>query len=264
MAPRTIAKYLARVSALFEWAFVNDYIVSNPARKLSVRVEGESEQRKPFSSDDIQRLLTGDIYVEGNRAERFKFWLPLLGLFTGARLGELAQLQPADVRQERGIWLIAINDSGDKRVKTPSSRRLTPIHPTLIDLGFLRFVNRMQRLGEERLFPELRKGNRSYGHSASKWFGKYRKRCGVTDKGKVFHSFRHTLTDNLKQQGVPEEHSASIVGHAKEGITYRVYGQEYNVEFKRDLILRLRYNVDMNHLFNPRVNPYLGFPDFDG
>ena len=45
-----------------------------------------------------------------------------------------------DVRREGEIWVIDINAHGDKRLKTESSARLVPIHPQLIGLGWLDYV----------------------------------------------------------------------------------------------------------------------------
>ena len=58
-----------------------------------------------------------------------------------------------DVRREGEIWVIDINAHGDKRLKTESSARLVPIHPQLIGLGWLDYVEYCPR-GQERLFPD--------------------------------------------------------------------------------------------------------------
>ena len=67
-----------------------------------------------------------------------RYWLPLLALWTGGRLGELAQLLTSDVVEISGIWVIRITDAPDntnsdhvKRLKNPESERDVPVHPML-------------------------------------------------------------------------------------------------------------------------------------
>ena len=78
------------------------------------------------------------------------------------RQDEIAQLHLDDIRQdEEGIWLIDVNDRGDKKVKTKSARRLIPIHPFIAnELRLPDYVEGLKGQGETRLFPELKKGHR--------------------------------------------------------------------------------------------------------
>lgn len=65
----------------------------------------------------------------------FKYWVPLLGLYTGARINELAQLFLVDFQAQGDVQVISINDDGEgKRLKTKASKRLVPIHPELVRL----------------------------------------------------------------------------------------------------------------------------------
>ncbi len=41
----------------------------------------------------------------------------VLGIYTGARMGEIVQLTTSDVRTDNGITYIAIIDEGEKTVK---------------------------------------------------------------------------------------------------------------------------------------------------
>ena len=65
----------------------------------------------------------------------------------------------SDIKQQDGIWVINLtNDSEDKSVKTVSGNRVVPIHPQLIDLGLLDYVEEIKSSGETKLFPNLRRG----------------------------------------------------------------------------------------------------------
>src|SRR3546814_1039521 len=91
-------------------------------------------------------------------------WLPVLGLFQGARLTELGQLHRTDVRYELGIHYLAIttlsnedeaevvNIGGKKSLKTRNAVRMVPLHPVVLELGFLDYV---RGLKSRHLLPDL-------------------------------------------------------------------------------------------------------------
>ena len=91
------------------------------------------------------------------------YWLPILGLFTGARLNELCQLQITDVKEEEGILFLNItDDANDQRVKTAGSKRRCPIHSTIEMLGFRDFYEWRKASGEKLLFKEVKLSKDGY------------------------------------------------------------------------------------------------------
>jgi integrase len=81
------------------------------------------------------RLTRGNEQPETFAAKR---WVPWLCAYTGARVGELAQLRKEDVQREGKHWMIVITpDAGT--VKTNEARTVV-LHPHLIELGFIKFV----------------------------------------------------------------------------------------------------------------------------
>ncbi|MGR5321152.1 site-specific integrase [Vibrio sp. DNB22_19_1] len=124
------------------------------------------------------------------------------------------------------IWCISINDSqSDKKLKNSQSKRVIPLHPKLIELGFIRYI---QSLTSQRVFPELKSSRDGYGSAPSKWFGRFKRKLGF-DKGHDFHSFRHTVATELKNALVPHEVATSLLGHLLNNITYDRYGKEHNL-----------------------------------
>jgi integrase len=98
------------------------------------------------------------------------FSLPLLGLWTGCRLEELGQALVVDVQAADGVHYLNISDLGEgKSVKTAGSRRPVPMHPELIRLGFLRYIEERRKQGDARLFHSSRRtpmaGGRRIGPS---------------------------------------------------------------------------------------------------
>ena len=56
-----------------------------------------------------------------------------IAAYTGARLGEVAQLTTNDIELRDNIWCFSFNNQNGKKIKTQSSIRRVPIHPQLTD-----------------------------------------------------------------------------------------------------------------------------------
>jgi hypothetical protein len=60
--------------------------------------------RAPWEPMELRVLYASPVFTEGARPKAGRgeaaFWFPLLGLFTGARLGEIAPLSTADVKTD--------------------------------------------------------------------------------------------------------------------------------------------------------------------
>ena len=248
-APNTTNKNLIRVAALFDYAVRFGYTDLNPASGMTIKnPKRANEERKAFSDKDLGKLFNSQEYRDGKHAHPYGYWLPLLALYTGARLNELCQLHLADFQAIDGVNVIRIStEDGDKRLKTKAARRLVPIHPELQRLGLLDYVQTLTDKGETRLFPELEKRRDGYGQTASKWFGRYRERCGITEDGKVFHSFRHTFIDCLKQAGVPKDHIAALVGHEDGSETFGRYGKDFHPNILLEAVTKLCFGVAPNY-----------------
>jgi integrase len=179
-----------------------------------------------------------------------RFWLPLLALFTGMRLEEIAQLRCRDIRQVDGVRVIDVNASDGKRLKNQNSQRLIPIHSELLEVGLLDRIEETIVSGHEHLWPELRKNKHgSYSASYSNWFGRYKNLIGLTDPKKTFHSFRHTFIDRLKQLDVPDGKIQELVGHANHSITTGRYGKPYRPVALKEVVEALDYKLDLRALY---------------
>jgi len=230
MANESVNKYLRRISALFDWGKRHGHVHENPFSGLAIRrTRLPHQQRERFNLEELQRLFD-PANLHRDMRKSYQWWLPWLGLLSGARLEELCQLHLGDIRQEGEVWCLDINAKEKKKLKTLSSERLVPIHPRLVELGFLEHVERLRKRGEKRLFPELEHRRDGYGQTASKWFARYRERLGV---GKTFHSLRHVFIDELHQLGADHKKIATLVGHADESMT----GGRYSKPFRPDVLL---------------------------
>lgn len=231
----TFNNYVKNLTTFFSYAIREGYCERNPFDGLRVRQRGKvSEERSVFTEDDLRRLFSKQVYASANSTQPHKYWLPLLGLYTGARLNELCQLYLDDVVVINGIDCLHIRATrSDQKLKTVTSERIVPIHSKLKALGFLDFVRAQREAGHQRVFAEL-SSHTSHGYAAapSKWFARVRDHLGFREgsERKDFHSFRHTLADHLKQKGIVESLVGGILGHQSGGITFSRYGKDFRPE----------------------------------
>ncbi|MCE5244711.1 MAG: hypothetical protein LLF99_16095 [Desulfobacteraceae bacterium] len=155
MSVSNVNKQLDRASSLFNWARINGFMDRNPAERIQVSVKTrEDEDRNAFSKGDLDKLFSSPSYLECTHRQSYQFWIPILGLFTGARLDELCQLHLDDIRDEEGVWLLDINDKDEKKLKNKSSRRVIPLHPFLAhELKLPQYAEKLRAQGHDRLFP---------------------------------------------------------------------------------------------------------------
>lgn len=241
----TVRNVMGRVSSFFNWLVKQGYREDNPFSGVAPRrVHSARSERSPFTDDDLRLLFGTAIYKDKDYAHDWQYWLPLLGLYTGARLEELCQLKGDDFKVSDGCHYIDIHGEGDvhNRVKTPSSVRKIPVHSELLKLGILDKVNMRSR--DSFLF-DLRRVNTNLGHVPSKWFGGYKASLGLPKGTKVFHSFRHTLRDKLTLSGVPNEHIRELLGHEQIGETFGRYGSSIPVSVLAESLEKLHFPLSI-------------------
>jgi integrase len=110
--------------------------------------------RRPWSSEQLAAYFARPLHVAYNLPSTWEagadaaYWVPLLGIFTGARISELCQLRTADVSTVDGVHVLYItNESEGQNVKTVAARRVVPIHTELVRLGFMGFVDAIRAAG---------------------------------------------------------------------------------------------------------------------
>ncbi len=281
LSQRSLVNYHIKIVAIFNYACGEEYISSNPAKSRKLR-ELFKQKKKPaqrplFTDAELTAIFRAPLYkgcvddmrnyakAGPNRPKRGRFWTPLLALFHGFRCNEACQLYVADVGEEGGIPFLNVREELDddeqteKRIKNSASWRKVPIHPEVIKMGFLNYVE--ERKGDSaspRLFPTLRlsKNTGRYSHVFSKWFGQFLvSACGHKPKGS-FHSFRHGFATKLVGAGVSDTIAKKLGGWTPSGImnTEYVHGE---LPTLHAAISKLSYpNLDLSHLYisEPRMS----------
>ena len=100
----------------------------------------------------------------------------------------------------------------------------------------------LKTLAACRLFHKLTPDKFGFlGASYSKWWRRHAKALGITDRRKVFHSFRHLVTHVLRREEIEERVCKAIIGH-EGGDVHSKYGSEdYPLPPKIRAIARLTY-----------------------
>jgi integrase len=253
LRPHTVRQRIQMASSLFSWLVDEGVVQANPATNLSPKVPSKkaAESRKAYTRKDIELLFGDKLTSYRDRFPMF-FWVPLLALYSGARVTELCQLAVNDVRRVKGIHCIEIRAAIDgQQLKNDSSERTVPIHSHLIQLGFLDYVAARRKSDEAqpwvfagRTPPERKEpaGSRMSIHWAEQRAGKT---PGVTPRT-VFHSLRKLVVDEWKAQGVPGYLMAQVLGHHDPSMSTGVYGALVSVEqLSSDVIELLDFSKEV-------------------
>lgn len=242
VADGTVNGHMTRISGFFKWAMrVGTYgVTSNPGPGLTID-KPERVKRRAFTEAELMALFSHRSFLERTFLHPHYYWLMPLSLLTGMRINEACQLSLSSFVKVNDVDVILCADlDEDAKGKNDNATRRIPVHSELVRLGILRWVNRLLAAGETRLFPELKSGRDGPGGGPSKWFGKYRTKCGVTAKQKtVFHSFRHNFITARMNAGIPHHLIAAVAGHEIGVITGDIYWSDRDAGQLRDRVVNV-------------------------
>lgn len=173
-----------------------------------------------------------------------------------------------DIRQdpESRIWFLDITDKTEshaeveKSVKTAGSKRKVPIHPQLLELGFLQYVERVKMAGHTLLFPDFPPSVGRASPKAGEWFIDFLRELGLRDETPGarlvgMHAFRSTLLRQamlleLVNIEVITGHSGKVTGLAQSqdgqmaqttSAVVKTYQGELPVNMKLDILKRVAF-----------------------
>lgn len=279
LAPLTQNGYLSIFREILATGMRKRMLTHNPAdgiRSLKKDKVALHEKRMPLTLEQIKGFFEGSFYrscapganqryAKEDRA--WRFWLPLLMLLTGSRPNELAQLLLDDIKTTKaGTRYIDLEEGEDddqpKSLKTTTSRRRIPIHPELIRLGFLAFVEQRRQQAKKngpRLFHELRPNK--YGNLAAYPAKRFREVFMPAEieleKRQTFYSIRHSVRDALRRAQVPAE-ALLVIGGWSQGqrLTADDYGDARNPDISRMWVEKIAYpGLDLSFLYPPGSTP---------
>ncbi|TNF04754.1 MAG: site-specific integrase [Sphingomonadales bacterium] len=271
LSSSTQAHYLEILRDMLKVAVRKKYLPSNPAEEVKpLKKDGvtAAEKRRPWTDQQLREFFMGSSFYRScapgfakpytGKDRDWRFWLPLLMLFSGARPNEICQLHVDDIaRTPIGVWYMSLTDEKDgNSLKTQASRRRVPIHPELIRIGFLQFVDRQKQQGASaRLFPALKPNK--YGNLA--WYPvkrfneQFLPATMVLQERQSLYSLRHNVRDALRRAKAPAETLLAVTGWSPSGKAVSDnYGDPGNPDHHAEYVEKISYaGLDLSFLYAP-------------
>ena len=210
---------LAPVRAILQWGVDNRHLNGNPGERVTIDLRSKHvDKKRGYSEDEARKVLQAAV----KEPDALHLWVPLLCAYTGARVSEVCQLRAEDVVEVENIWCVRFAPEAGS-LKNVSSERAVPLHPALIEQGFLKFVN---KIGSGPLFAELtpdRFGSR--GGNGAKIIARWVRSLGLKDpRISPNHSWRHRLRTLGRRHGLAIDILDAITGHQRKTVADR-YGE---------------------------------------
>lgn len=213
--------YLGAVKPVFAWAVANRLIQENPVSGVHISVPRRTRKRaeKGYTDAEAKTVLLAaqqiDCAADGTFLAFARRWLPWLCAYTGARVGEMAQLRREDVaRTEDGIWYVTITPEAGTQ-KGGFTRKVA-LHPHLIEQAFIRAIR--QRTGPLFFDPSRRRkgsiGNPQHKKVAQR-VADWVRSLGIDDPElQPNHGWRHRFASVARRAKIDPDVRRAIIGHA--------------------------------------------------
>ncbi len=245
----TVQVYAHHLSAFFNYTVQKGIIEHNPALRLIAGHVKEASPRLPFTSENL-RTLFAVLPEWAHNGRGGRFWVPLLGLLSGMRLGEIVWLSVDDIQTVDGVDAIVLRRTDDRSLKTRGAARIVPISAELKRLGFMKFVETKKKAGG-RLFSDLEGTDQKHCVDLFQKRFSYLLRTKIkVAKGVSFHSFRHGFRDALRNAGSPIDVTRALGGWARSGGIEERYGQGTRPAVLAQWMDKVVFkDLDLSHLY---------------
>ena len=178
--------------------------------------------RTAVTIDQLDEIFASPVCTRGHRPAKdggdAAYWVPLVGLHTGARVEDICRLTVADTVQRDGVGCFHLHDSKrENRTGNRNVMRYVPVHHNLPRLGWLDYVESRRPSGASVwLFPDLSTNQyQKRGAVFSNWLNNYlRTTIAIKDPALVYHSFRHTFQSFGELAGISGLVIDALIGHA--------------------------------------------------
>lgn len=228
-SPKTINdSKLAALKAVLGWAVDNGRLSENAAARVSVkRAKKPGEKMMGFDKSDAAVILR----AAANEASSVYRWVPLLCAASGARVSEVCQLRAQDIVQVDGVWVMSICAEAGS-VKNVNAERDVPLHPHVVDAGFVDFARRKgsgplffdpsrRRIGAKKPAPKI------VAKNVAAWVHRLDVKVGRTEhRTDPNHGWRHLFKTLGRDVGVEDSVLDAITGNGPPTVGRR-YGETW-------------------------------------
>ncbi|PZM07560.1 site-specific integrase [Rhizobium tubonense] len=245
--------YHSALSKFFRWAI--DKGLFKGEKPIFNHVSGEnlvSLPRDSFSRDEVIEIISMPLFTGCNGPTRIwkpgrffiqnhLYWAYIILLLTGLRTGELGQLRIADFVERDDIWYLDLRgfDPTKGRVaikdvvnfKTEGSARIMPLHPLILDLGFLDRLAELEATGCEFAFPEWEPyfkpgGAIRWGQPMTKSWAYMKGKTSIVRKDVTLYSTRHFFADLVDNTDLTHRARKRLMGHSNKSDMATRYGSK--------------------------------------
>ena len=237
---RTIDNKIAVLRALFNFAIKQGYYFEkNPAENRSLltkkqRIAGGYEK---FTLEEIELIFTSKEFKQERKRDPDFYYLCVLALITGCRVGELASLTKSDFKQtQAGTTYIKIKDA-----KTLAGVRSVP-YPNIFN-HVLMFNEFLRTRTTENVFKYVQRDGKGAGNAAGKKFTRLLETLKIKREKLVFHSLRKFLNDYLLKNNVPYEPRCQFIGHDIDDTNVAIYSKEYTEDQLKEYVNSHQVNL---------------------
>lgn len=198
-------------------------------------VRSDEQAGQPFSTSDLKKIFNHALVLKYKSPDQY--WGPLISLFTGMRVNEIAQMYTTDIVEEEVFdittgetnqvlcFKVQLDKEGKKSLKSRNAKRTIPVHPKLIELGLCDYLEDLRTRGLKHLLPGLKWGENGPGGEISDWFNKgyIRNKCAIPEDTKTFHSFRNSFETIADRSGISETSLIKLCGYGRGLTIWRVH-----------------------------------------
>lgn len=237
---------LAALRSIFRFGIEQGLVkTADPTSGVRFRSNRLTTSRRMMAfSDDEARMLLQAADLEDKPSRR---WIPWLTALTGSRISTIVNLRQEDIIKVDDIWCIRISRQAGP-IKTAASERVVPIHPLILQRGFIEFAFSSAR---DRLFinrtrddfildgkttsssiPAPYNPGRTTRNRLTEWIHSLGLDIGRSSGKDPSHAWRHWFKEKAFEVGIPEKITDAIVGHAQASISRRYGSVSVQVMFE--------------------------------
>jgi site-specific recombinase XerD len=226
-SPRTIDNKMIVLKSLMNFAISNGYFFgTNPviAKNLQTRKQKNTEGYGIFEVEEVGKYFKSERFLAEKISDPDYYWCLILEIFSGCRVGELANLQKSQIKKsENSINYLQIRDA-----KTHAGKREIPLPESIFELGFAKFIE--EKNDQDFIFKYKSREGKGAGNAVGKKFSYQIKLENIHRPKLVFHSLRKFLNDFFMKNKVQYELRCQFFGHEIEDTNVAIYSKEFNIE----------------------------------
>ena len=246
---------MAGPRAIYNWAMgtkLYPRIKLNPFADMSVKARKNKVIRdQGFTPEEAETILKATLEPVGKRFTEAgagaRRWAPWIGAYSGARIVEITQLHSDNVVEHttpEGVhmWIMKLTPE-DGTIKSSEFRRV-PVHPHLIEQGFIDYVKRRKgkplfyEPGRKRVADPANTQADKVGQRLAAWV----RSLGIEGVAPN-HGWRHRLKTNSRSYDLREDLGDYLTGHSSPGIA-KTYGDYLNAALYREVCKMPPYLID--------------------